>query len=515
MDKNSQQQQVNQLRMRFRNMTTTQKKQFIANFKQQIQAANVPLYNTFLNECTQLYNAEITGGARAANMGVARPGRKKGSPAMFVLGCLVMVFSIAAIGYFAYGLSRDAEFASYIDVFFEQYLVEEEICFQPLWNTGRFTNNRIESLPSNGALADSIRAFYYIYASQLSSRYQYMDEYMGYQIDPHISYAFRTALSQGFQADYLSRTKPFNTDFWDLILSNTYFYFASLPYYSESNYIGRYVNLEEISHVFVATTNTPIVNEDEFVFTAIHEMGHALGLGESLSDLKAELHLGREAPRKGLDVALDFLSNEFDWIRNEWESELLHYEWDSLEWEWILSEIDYDLERIRLEDEVSLTLDWVGGYLSDIDLSYNSTFDRVLLNMAGPARFWRAAYTSNYDFGILWDAYMYTVISHDEVQLIRGLIYEASKDRPELGRQFQSYTGGLSLNWAAWTFLNSFRDLVDQYGHLDTAITDSQSLELFRFRTRLSTLTGFAQAHNVEPQPSVLDFVIISHALRH
>jgi len=381
--------------------------------------------------------------------------------------------------------------------------VSEMNFLNPVWTDTHFTNNLMTASPSNGALSNNIRMFYYSYINHLNILYQHRDSTGRYEVDPYMSYNFRRMLSEGFQNDNFSQTKPFNSDFWDAILLNTYFYFASLENETEVHYGGLYVPFGEISHIFVATTDSFFSrNIDRFIFITLHELGHAFGLGESLADLKAELYLGQDTSRQWRDEEDEMYSALYSTLLEEFGHEFR-------------DEIYHYIARERREYE----LDWIRGEWMDVDLAYSSIFDRVLLNMAGHERFWSAAYTSNAAFGELWNEYMYDLVSHDEIQLIRGLIFEAFYSRPArerhsaLERRFNSYTNGLSLNWAASSLLDSFHDFVYQ-GQLDTSLIDDDSYEYINFRLRVLRLANFALDNDVIPQPSVLDFVMINHLIR-
>jgi hypothetical protein len=135
--------------------------------------------------------------------------------------------------------------------------------------------------------------------------------------------------------------------------------------------------------------------------------------------------------------------------------------------------------------------------------------------MTDPIRFWEAAFTSNEAFGLLWDEYMYYVVSHDDIQLVRGVVLDASTYRPELMDRFEASTG-VNLNWASWTLLDYFRVLVEQEEGMFSLLTaESQSELLTQFRTWVSIFTNFAESNNVRPSPSVHDSIIVTHHMRY
>ena len=58
---------IDQLRMRFNAMNTTQKKTFIVKLQAQLQGKNDPEYMRFLRECIAQYNSEVRGGLVVSN----------------------------------------------------------------------------------------------------------------------------------------------------------------------------------------------------------------------------------------------------------------------------------------------------------------------------------------------------------------------------------------------------------------------------------------------------------------
>ena len=55
--------QIQQLRVQFSNLNTTQQKEFIDKLKQKVQSTNNQDYKDFLNECVQKYNSAVRAGS--------------------------------------------------------------------------------------------------------------------------------------------------------------------------------------------------------------------------------------------------------------------------------------------------------------------------------------------------------------------------------------------------------------------------------------------------------------------
>ena len=161
---------------------------------------------------------------------------------------------------------------------------------QPVWTLPHFTNSQIEARLSNNALSQAIEQFYNQNHTHITRIYQGADNQGRYPIDPYMNQIFRNTLSRGFQTDSISRTMPFNSDFLNTVLENTYFYLAR-PNNLSNYYMGTYTNWGATSYIFVSVRGTA---PEDFTFVTLHELGHALGLGETLADLFAEEFMGIE-----------------------------------------------------------------------------------------------------------------------------------------------------------------------------------------------------------------------------
>jgi len=187
---------------------------------------------------------------------------------------------------------------------------------------------------------------------------------------------------------------------------------------------------------------------DCFTFVAIHELGHALGLGETLADLFAE---------------------------------------------------EFTVRSISIRP--------------DENLAYNSTFDRTLLNLVGPHLFWDAAFRSNTAYGTLWDAHFSHFLTHNEIQIVRGIflatIPGTSQYRPSLARAFEQYTG-VTLEQASMRFHSDFLLIT---GQLPGQSPCRESIELFR--GLITSYLHFARIHDLASSYSVWEFALESHRQRY
>jgi len=163
----------------------------------------------------------------------------------------------------------------------------------PLWYNSRLSNNSSRNQTSNQAVKNSIYQFYNNNLTAITEVYQGWNSQTGYAVDRQLTVAFRDALMEGFRQDSIMQAKPFSLAFVDEVISNVYFYFADRQ--SGQQCIGRYnPNLGRESHIWVATGRTA----SYFTRTALHELGHAFGLGETLADLQKEMLMGFTASNR-------------------------------------------------------------------------------------------------------------------------------------------------------------------------------------------------------------------------
>jgi len=161
----------------------------------------------------------------------------------------------------------------------------------PIWQ-GRFVNrNRNANATTNSALANGLRDFYSQTLSNNARVYSGRNSQRRYPVDMPQSNAFTTAFVRAFRQDTLAQVKPFSPEFLDEVLRNVNFYFARRP--EGSSWAGTYGAAQggATSYIWISTGRT----DTNFAASAVHEIGHALGLGETLATLKREVFLGWES----------------------------------------------------------------------------------------------------------------------------------------------------------------------------------------------------------------------------
>lgn len=161
----------------------------------------------------------------------------------------------------------------------------------PLWVTRFVNRNRNANNATNGALANGLREFYNQNLLSNNIIYQGRNAQRRYPINRQQSNAFISTFSRAFRQDSFAQVKPFSPEFLDEVLSNVNFYFARRP--EGSSWVGTYGAAQggRTSYIWVSTGRT----DTNFASSAIHEVGHALGLGETLATLKREVFLGWES----------------------------------------------------------------------------------------------------------------------------------------------------------------------------------------------------------------------------
>jgi len=144
---------------------------------------------------------------------------------------------------------------------------------------------------------------------------------------------------------------PFSSEHVERLVGELTYYFAGPS--KEGIELKTVGFFDPINNNIFASTDS---GKEKFPITIMHEIGHKLGLGESLTELFAEEIAGTQEPRTDAG---------FNWV-------------------------------------------------------YNCDFERQLLKKVGSQKFWRAAFTSNKEFGKLWDENI-KVISYDELMTMRAI----------------------------------------------------------------------------------------------
>jgi hypothetical protein len=351
----------------------------------------------------------------------------------------------------------------------------------PLWvMEGGYANAGQANLEGNGALMQSLEAFWQQYARHVTANYTGLMPVQDappalrngiYVVDKGLSDKARQAISQGFGKDTLRL--PFSQTYLDMLLSNMLFYFALAP---EINYSGQYVTAGNESFVFSKVSERQTQREHPdwaqrtFIQTLLHELGHAMGLGETLTDLFTETIMGFEYSIRG--------PNAFDYQNYQGN----------------------------------------GGF------AYDSTFDRTLLRaLEAQGRgheLWEAAFHSNAAYEALWDEHFSAYATLDELQTARGLYFALTYDTGggAAGAAAFEQAAGTSVESAGQQMLLDWRMIMGE-SHPENlhsgAVTEEQrNAAIVRFRRWVEYFASYANSQEIAPQPHVLDIVINTHIIR-
>jgi|GEM_PF-2547963 len=230
----------------------------------------------------------------------------------------------------------------------------------PLWEiAGHFRGSVHFPLYSNGLLELSLWDLWDAYIRYVENIYEPRPGHMYTDlIDPVLNLATREALITGFWQD--SMTFPFTMEYLEKIINATYFYFARDS--GVQNFGGLYVHRHNRSYIPVIVTPG---DAHWFTHVVIHEIAHALALGETLAELFTEIALN--SPHRANNFAYN-------------------------------STMDRSLLRV-LEEQGR-------GY-----------------------EFWEAAFHSNERFSELWDEIFGHYITSRELQWARGVYFDISVGR--------------------------------------------------------------------------------------
>ncbi|MCL2015455.1 MAG: hypothetical protein FWG68_04330 [Defluviitaleaceae bacterium] len=394
---------------------------------------------------------------------------------------------------------------------------EQGYIITPLWELAeRYRETLPANLTANGSLVANITEFWQNQAQFVTFEYVPFSETTGFTIDTLLERAAQQAVRQGFENDNIRL--PFNESYITNILNNLYFHFAVTSAENPTVYEGLYIGGAGTEHSYIFVNVVPfedtllqqfiigafdplvaevapellqltaeqaaemqadlipfllaIVPQEElaiiqewlefwFVFTTIHEIGHAFGLGESLADLFTETIMGLDST-----------------IRGVWG------------------------ERLAA----------LGVFSGDGGFVYNSTLDRELfrrLQLQGRAsEFWDAAFHSNFAYSQLWDSVFAEYVTASDLEIARGLYFAAmNQNQPSaLANNFAQFSGGITLAFAGELLIDDWNTI--------TLGQDIDGRALSRFQWLMQTLTEFAAEQQTEIQPHVLDTVIVSHLVR-
>ena len=251
-----------------------------------------------------------------------------------------------------------------------------------------------------------------------------------------------------------------------------------------SEYLSSYIR-----HILVGMQE---IAEFTFVYVTIHELGHALGLGESLSELFTMNIMGIDGSMDEtitvelLRIVLNALISSAGGTIDE-ETQLY---FENMVTELFGGEGGFPLN------------DWLGHF------PYDTTFDNSLLSrmerQGRAGEFWEAAFHSNARFSEIWDQEFGEYISSADLQTVRS-VYFNSLFNSSLATEFEAYSGGIDLSFAGRMILRDWRSLVYEN---DTDV-------LPRLQWLIDVFTEFASTRDLMPQPHVLDDVITKHIFRH
>ena len=290
--------------------------------------------------------------------------------------------------------------ASYVSSFaLERYVVSRPLVAAP-WDVPQYRNPNLPSLHgetddiiSNGTLRMFLRIFHDYHAIHQDNRFPvemwtwpFIPRVVLTDRDRELQQIFVNLVVDRWESDNLSLVMPFNTTYLRNVLERTSVYFAHLRFYNEYPFWGFYArNVRQNMNFMVIGVMDPVRwdpwgSAHHPIATSIHEIGRALGLEDSLTNLFSESFT---APR-----AL---------------GERFQGRWD-----------------------------------------YDSSFDRVLKNIVGAEAFWHAAFTSNEAYGRLWDQHLSHIVPFDTLMLARGVMRIDERITPDLQYLryvYQDYVG--------------------------------------------------------------------------
>ncbi|MCL2287084.1 MAG: hypothetical protein FWC32_12075 [Firmicutes bacterium] len=357
-----------------------------------------------------------------------------------IAAVITVLFSANVLMILALVMERQANMqeSSYADLYYGL------LAATPLWSDIGFVNSTREVAATNKSSATKIMEFYEEYLVNIRENCPIRYTEFCCARDEEISRAFQQLLIDGFREDELAKTMPFTWEYVEMVLGNVIFYFAKN--YNGQTRAGSYTagRSSNLSHLYVCTDKP---SPYWFAFTVLHELGHAFGLGETLSNLLAEQFLGLDRP----------------------------------------------------------LMTWR-------NLAYNPTFDRIILHEVGAIRLWDAAFYSNAAFGELWDEVFGHIVTHNEMEIVRG-VYLTGMLRSEIAPSFERFSKTTLRDSFDIIYINLKR-LMGEYG--PTMDSGTRRIVYAELRKEVEILVSFAgRQSKMKPSPSVLDWVLSNHRYRY
>lgn len=203
---------------------------------------------------------------------------------------------------------------SYVSTSLTAQRVSHEVTLVAPWAVPRYTNHNRQNSQTNLALRNAMVDFYLREAP-----YFYNPFPQNWIVPPldandlRVSADFAATFLRGFREDTFTRTLPLNDAYMEHLLNNVEFYFSTRRnrwYWNNGDYqfvradypySGFYDHTR--GAVFIAATREwsdifgyRFVFYERFARTAIHEVAHVMGLGESLAHLVEEMYMGLDGP---------------------------------------------------------------------------------------------------------------------------------------------------------------------------------------------------------------------------
>ena len=124
------------------------------------------------------------------------------------------------------------------------------------------------------------------------------------------------------------------------------------------------------------------------------------------------------------------------------------------------------------------------------------------------SHFWEAAFHSNARFSEMWDNEFGDYITAEDLEIIRGvhfnILFDDSPANNTVRDRFVEFFGGVSPETAAFILKNEWNNFIN--GENDDLLMIDWLVAMHR---------EFAEENNINPEPSVHDFVILSHVYRY